>query len=305
MSKEQRDKLIRDRMLTDGIVIAITALFKEVVFDDETQEKIIGTVELAIRKLRKTTINNVLYSNIVRKLKQDIDKIVEEIYDDAYLDIVEPEFLEHSIRQTDLISDTYNEEVESNTVDNVLLSSTVGGIPLSEWYSDLKTGFADNILKTSMNSFRNEEDVEYESIFETALVNSSLFLWSSIVGISESAITNILPASKYQEIYVAILDQVTSVVCAGLHKNRYNIGEGPIPPVHPHCRSQRLPILKNEHLAIPSFNEWMTSQSVDYQKSWFGPGRYDLWKNKKVPIEKFTSPDLTTYTIKQVKKFNK
>jgi hypothetical protein len=305
MSKEQSDKLIRDRMLTDGIVLAITALFKDIVFEDETQEKIIGAVELAIRKLRKTNINQVLYSNIVRKLKRDIDKIVEEVYDDAYLEVIEPEFLEHSIRQSDLISDTYNEETTNKTPDNVLLSTTVGGIPLSEWYDDLKSGFSDNIMKSSMNSFRNEEDIEYESIFEKALINSQLFFWSSIVGISESAITNILPASKYQEVYTAILDLKTSLVCARLHKNRYDLGVGPIPPIHPHCRSQRLPILKNEKINIPTFSKWMNSQSVDYQKSWFGPGRYDLWKNKNVSIDKFTSPDLTTYTIKQVKEFNK
>lgn len=305
MSKEQSDKLIKDRMLTEGIVIAILALFKEVVFDDETQEKIIGAVELAIRKLRKTTINNVLYSNIVRKLKSDIDKIIEEVYDDAYLEVVEPEFLEHSIRQTDLISETYKEDVTEKTPDNVLLSTTIGGIPLSEWYENLKSGFADSILKSSMSSFRNEEEVEYETLFKNALGNSELFFWSSIVGISESAITNILPSSKYQEIYVAILDLHTSVLCAGLHKNRYDLGIGPIPPLHPHCRSQRIPVLKNEQFNIPSFNEWMNSQSVDYQKTYFGPGRFDLWKNKNVPIEKFTSPDLTTYTIDQVKKLNK
>lgn len=305
MSKEQRDKLIRDRLLTEGIVISITALFKEVVFEDETQEKIIGAVELAIRKLRKTNINQVLYSDIVRKLKRDIDKIVEEVYDDAYLDVIEPQFLDHSIRQTDLISDTFNEETARTTPDNVLLSTTVGGIPLSEWYDKLKSGFSDNIIESSMSSFRNEEDVVYEKIFKDALTNSQLFFWSSIVGISESAITNILPSSKYQEIYTAILDLKTSLVCAGLHTNRYDLGVGPIPPVHPHCRSQRLPVKRNEKPVIPTFNDWMKSQSVDYQKSYFGPGRYDLWKNKNVSIDKFTSPDLTTYTIKQVKQFNK
>ncbi|MCP4712573.1 MAG: hypothetical protein GY869_28440, partial [Planctomycetes bacterium] len=44
------------------------------------------------------------------------------------------------------------------------------------------------------------------------------------------------------EVYSAVLDSRTSFICASLNGNVYEVGIGPIPPLHPNCRSARYPI---------------------------------------------------------------
>ena len=43
------------------------------------------------------------------------------------------------------------------------------------------------------------------------------------------------------EVYTATLDARTTIQCASLDGNRYPVGRGPIPPLHPACRSTRVP----------------------------------------------------------------
>jgi SPP1 gp7 family putative phage head morphogenesis protein len=46
------------------------------------------------------------------------------------------------------------------------------------------------------------------------------------------------------EVFVATLDGRTSLICASLSQEEYPVGKGPIPPMHPNCRSTRVPVTK-------------------------------------------------------------
>lgn len=46
--------------------------------------------------------------------------------------------------------------------------------------------------------------------------------------------------------YSAILDDVTSEICSGLHGKKFKAGEEPVPPLHFNCRSLLIPITKYE-----------------------------------------------------------
>lgn len=46
------------------------------------------------------------------------------------------------------------------------------------------------------------------------------------------------------EIFQATLDGRTSEVCASLDGQKFSEGEGPVPPMHPNCRSLRVPVTK-------------------------------------------------------------
>jgi hypothetical protein len=50
--------------------------------------------------------------------------------------------------------------------------------------------------------------------------------------------------SAYQ--YSAILDSVTTDLCAGLHGKIFDAGDQPVPPLHFNCRSLLVPITKYE-----------------------------------------------------------
>lgn len=52
-----------------------------------------------------------------------------------------------------------------------------------------------------------------------------------------------------QELYVAVLDERTTAVCAGLSGKTFPVTEGPHPPIHFNCRSQRIPFLNPDELA--------------------------------------------------------
>lgn len=45
-----------------------------------------------------------------------------------------------------------------------------------------------------------------------------------------------------QEVYTATLDSKTTFVCASLDGQRFDVGKGPTPPLHPNCRSVRNPV---------------------------------------------------------------
>lgn len=44
------------------------------------------------------------------------------------------------------------------------------------------------------------------------------------------------------ELYLATLDDCTTMLCASLDGNVYNVNEGPVPPLHFNCRSTRVPV---------------------------------------------------------------
>lgn len=63
-----------------------------------------------------------------------------------------------------------------------------------------------------------------------------------------------------QELYTAILDGNTTPECRGFDGDIYNVGEGPIPPIHEGCRSMRHAILDGEILGERQANPTTTKQ---------------------------------------------
>lgn len=66
------------------------------------------------------------------------------------------------------------------------------------------------------------------------------------------------------EQYVAVLDSRTTKLCRGLDGKRFPLGEGPIPPLHMNCRSNRILVLPDKvggPLYDPgSYADWIRSQ---------------------------------------------
>lgn len=75
------------------------------------------------------------------------------------------------------------------------------------------------------------------------------------------------PKLFWLEQFVAILDGRTTKLCRGLDGRRYKLGEGPIPPLHMRCRSNRVVILP-ESVGGPVYD----------------PGRYGEWVRRQ-PLE--------------------
>ena len=52
------------------------------------------------------------------------------------------------------------------------------------------------------------------------------------------------------EVYTATLDNRTTPVCASLDGRRFDVGKGPIPPLHPACRSTRVPSIDGNVIGL-------------------------------------------------------
>lgn len=85
--------------------------------------------------------------------------------------------------------------------------------------------------------------------------------------------------------WVSTLDSKTSVQCAGLDGRKFNLGEGPLPPIHPNCRSVTTPLLNekfdflDEGAKRASKMEGGGSQ-VDAKETY-----YSLLKKQSVPFQ--------------------
>jgi len=83
-------------------------------------------------------------------------------------------------------------------------------------------------------------------------------------------------------ILVVVLDSRTSPICREYAESQevYKVGEGPRPPFHPNCRTTTSVVLKNESKPkIPSYTDWLKSQSADMQKEALGLERFKRFRD--------------------------
>ena len=108
--------------------------------------------------------------------------------------------------------------------------------------------------------------------------------------------------------FVATLDDSTTRTCAKLDGKVFKIGEGPMPPRHPGCRSDDAPVLKSfRELGIPindleveerasmngrvqgkiTFQEWLRQQPEEFQDEYLGKGAADIFRRGNVSFDRF------------------
>ncbi|QEO58313.1 minor capsid protein [Francisella marina] len=117
-------------------------------------------------------------------------------------------------------------------------------------------------------------------------------------------------------------DSRTSPICQayGAEDKVYNVGEAPVPPFHPNCRSTIIPVIKDEYdiftqgktkpavgsdgvEQIPRnqrYDTFLKNQSVEFQKEALGATKYRLFKNG-VELEKFVDSSGKPLSVAQLK----
>lgn len=94
-----------------------------------------------------------------------------------------------------------------------------------------------------------------------------------------------------QEQFVAVLDSRTTKLCRGLDGKRYRLGRGPIPPLHPNCRSNRVLVLP-ESLGGPiydpgKYGDWIRTQPFAVQVMLMGSTKANKLSDKDLADEAF------------------
>lgn len=124
------------------------------------------------------------------------------------------------------------------------------------------------------------------------------------------------------EKYTATIDGRTTLRCASLDGKVFELGKGPMPPVHWNCRSVRTPILRSlRELGIDAdeldagtrasmdgqipedktFGEWLRGKPAAFQDDYLGPTRGKLFRDGKVSIDRFVSRSGDTLTLDQLR----
>lgn len=125
--------------------------------------------------------------------------------------------------------------------------------------------------------------------------------------------------------FVATLDSRTTLICASNDGHVFPIGEGPIPPLHPNCRSTTTAVTKSfEEMglkrkdyspdqrasldgSIPkptNFEAWLKAKPEEFQNTILGKARGDLWRAGKYQLTDFVRDRREVIPLSELQKLH-
>ena len=103
--------------------------------------------------------------------------------------------------------------------------------------------------------------------------------------------------------WVSTLDSITSNKCKSLDGQEFKIDEGPLPPIHPNCRSTTIGVLSPEFDVLSEgrtrsaefgpvggkqgYYDWLKTQDAGFQEQALGPARSKLFREGGLSAKKF------------------
>lgn len=115
--------------------------------------------------------------------------------------------------------------------------------------------------------------------------------------------------------FVATLDNRTSITCASLNGKTFPIGKGPQPPRHWNCRSSSIPMLAGQAKlsgtrssmdgqvdANITFSNWLRDQPEGVQDDVLGATRAEMFRAKKITVDRFTDARGNVLTLDELRK---
>jgi SPP1 gp7 family putative phage head morphogenesis protein len=131
------------------------------------------------------------------------------------------------------------------------------------------------------------------------------------------------------EKYVATLDSSTTVTCAGLDGNIYEVGVGPRPPLHYNCRSLRVAVPREDSVlsglegtrpavgaegveqvsSRKTFSGWLGQQPAEFKREFFGKfkdgdAKYKLFEQGGLDAKDFIDPDGVAMSLQELREKN-
>lgn len=115
--------------------------------------------------------------------------------------------------------------------------------------------------------------------------------------------------------FVATLDERTSIQCASLDGKVYPVGKGPIPPLHPNCRSVAVPdfgdpvgnraSVDGPVPADTTFRQWIEDQPKGVQIEVLGKTRAEAWRAGKLSFDQMVGRDLQPLTVAELRRLDR
>lgn len=115
--------------------------------------------------------------------------------------------------------------------------------------------------------------------------------------------------------FIATLDSKTSIICAANDGKVFPIGKGPMPPLHPNCRSTAVPdfgtpigtraSIDGPVPADVSFPDWLEGQGVAVQDEMLGRTRAAAWRSGKLSLDQMLGRDLQPLSIADLRRLDR
>ncbi len=270
-----------------------------------------------------------------KRLQADVATIVRDKYDEIKKDLVEKlkdTAAMESAFQTGAIVNALGVSLTVNRPNIPLIRSLVTGTPIrgrfvGRWMRDLgndatkRIGDSVTIGLTQGETIR-EISQRVRSINSRLKLNATAFVRTSINHVATVAREQVFKENRHlisAVLYVATLDNRTTLICINLDGRKFPIGEGPRPPQHIQCRSVTTPIIKKAKEfgldkipeakrasldgAIPAkinYVQWLKTKPASFQKEVLGTARFKLFK-QGVPIRRFTDSRNRVLTLDQLR----
>ena len=187
-------------------------------------------------------------------------------------------------------------------VDNAIRLGFFQGKTNREIISEV-VGTASNKYKDGLidATYRNAETVVRTAVQHVAQVARSE-MWEQNKDIIEA----------YE--WVSVLDNRTTQQCQSLSGRVFEMGKGPLPPLHPNCRSAAVPVISNKYIrdtlrkgatqaskgaaggeqvaANLTYFDWLKTQPAAFQDEAIGPVRGKLFRDGGISAERFAELSL-------------
>ncbi len=229
----------------------------------------------------------------------------------------------------------------ARSVAKVIKKTSFAGLKLDDWFDTLSRSTQRNVMTAVNRGIVEGETVDQitrrirgtkklnftDGVFETTRRQAETLTRTTINHATNQARLeffkeneDILQGMKW----ISTLDSRTSTICAGLDGKVFPLDKGPRPPAHPNCRSTMTAVLKDadelgltkipvgkrasidgQVPASTTYGQWLKRQPIEVQENVLGVAKAKLFRDGKLPIERFTDANLKPLTLEQLRELEK
>lgn len=205
-------------------------------------------------------------------------------------------------------------ELESKRVDTLIRQGFFEGKTTAQIITDIRGTKANKFKDGALNI----TDVSAKRITRTAVQHFSNVARQETWQANDDIITG------YE--WLSTLDSRTSGTCKALDGRIFDIGNGPLPPAHPNCRSTTTPILDDDIVqedgegnkrlvdanssressegetdANETYNSFLKKQPRSFQDEALGPTKAKLFRDGGLSVTKFVDRKFAPLTLEQLR----
>lgn len=210
--------------------------------------------------------------------------------------------------------------VSSNQVAATVTTTPFQGRLLGEWASGLADATYNGVRDAVRIGYTSGETVGQIATrirgtasngYKDGVMGLSRRNAETVVRTAVSGIANTARELLYQEnadliqgvMWVSVLDNRTTEICAARDGEIYPVGEGPRPPAHPNCRSTTSTVFKGSPPPQKqTYAEWLRDQDKETVQEVLGKTKADLFLKGNLSLDRFVDNAGNSYTLEELKR---